>query len=328
MIAPSSLPPTVPRDAAAPGAVPPVDANEAAPASFFDAMLGLLGAEPPSVEPALAEAAALAQDGEAGQEPAAESAPAVLPAALPLLPSAVPLVSTPPAPSAVSDPAVAGAPLSPVSDAPRLDGLAALIRTQTTDARAVSASPPVPVAPALADTAAPTVEPALAPREGGLSATLASGWTTPSAPSGAAPEWAPLKLSPGKPEAWGESLRAALGERLSVQSAHGIDRALIRLDPPQFGSLEIAIRHEGGALSVQLFASNGEVVRQLQAIGDALRQDLASRQYTQVAVEVREGAAQGQGQRQGREAERDARQPGRALAEAGDDASSFALDRG
>ncbi|TCP15607.1 flagellar hook-length control protein FliK [Crenobacter luteus] len=320
----ASLPPSpaVPRDAAAPGAAPPADADEAAPASFFDAMLGLLGAAPPS-----AEAGPAIRDEETAREPAA------LPTVAPLLPPTVPLVPAPPAPSTRADPL--GTPIVPLSgasgvDAPRLDGPATPIWPQAADARAVAVSAAVPLAPALADATAPTVEPALAPREGGPSVQLVGAWAPPPAPSDPAPEWAPLKLPPGKPEVWGESLRAALGERLSVQSAHGIDRALIRLDPPQFGSLEIAIRHEGGALSVQLVASSGEVVRQLQAIGEVLRQDLASRQYTQVAVEVREGAAQGQGQgqRQGREPERDARQPGRALAEAGDAAAPFALDRG
>jgi flagellar hook-length control protein FliK len=152
-------------------------------------------------------------------------------------------------------------------------------------------------------------------------------------PRAALPEWALLTLPAGQPARWGESLRAALGERLAVQSMHGMDRALIRLDPPSFGSLEIAIRHEGGALTVQLVASHGEVVRQLQAIGDALRQDLSSRQYTQVAVEVREGApggGQGQGQgRSGRDTAPEGRTPGRALAEAdGDGSGPFALAQG
>ncbi|NDV12793.1 flagellar hook-length control protein FliK [Crenobacter sp. HX-7-9] len=132
------------------------------------------------------------------------------------------------------------------------------------------------------------------------------------------PEWAPLSL-PARSAAWQDPLRAALGERLTVQSAHGIDRALIRLDPPNLGGVEIALRHEAGVLSVQLTASNAEVARQLSVLSDLLRQDLGNRQYAQVTVEVREGAAgsgqqrQGQGQGQGQEG--NPRSPGRALDE-------------
>ncbi|WP_374422261.1 flagellar hook-length control protein FliK [Chromobacterium sp.] len=145
------------------------------------------------------------------------------------------------------------------------------------------------------------------------------------------PEWAPIKLPAQQPASWGDKLSAALGERLQVQSSHGMDRALIRLDPPSLGSLEISIRHEAGALQVQLTASHGEVVRQLQAIGDSLRQDLSNRQYTQVAVEVREGApGQGGQQRQERQGQQQPqRAPGRALAEAGQgDGQGFWLGQG
>ncbi len=147
------------------------------------------------------------------------------------------------------------------------------------------------------------------------------------------PEWAPLTLDAGKSASWGESLRSALGERLQLQSAHGMDKALIRLDPPRLGALEISIRHEGGGLSVQLTASNPDVVRQLQAIGEGLRQDLAQRQFSQVSVDVREGqagAGQGQGQGQGRQGgqQYSGQAPGKALAEADIPGEVFELGQG
>ncbi|MCL6262268.1 flagellar hook-length control protein FliK [Craterilacuibacter sp. RT1T] len=143
------------------------------------------------------------------------------------------------------------------------------------------------------------------------------------------PEWAPLTLDAGKSASWGESLRSALGERLQLQSAHGMDKALIRLDPPRLGALEISIRHEGGGLSVQLTASNPDVVRQLQAIGEGLRQDLAQRQFSQVSVDVREGQA-GAGQGQGRQGgqQHSGQAPGKALAEADIPGEVFELGQG
>ncbi|POZ63473.1 hypothetical protein C2I19_03235 [Chromobacterium alticapitis] len=109
-----------------------------------------------------------------------------------------------------------------------------------------------------------------------------------------------------------------------------MDRATLRLDPPSLGTLEIAIRHQAGALTVELTASHGEVVRQLQNMGDALRQDLGGRQYTQVAVEVREGmpSGHGQGGRHGRE-QQAREEPGRALTREGwREAEGFSLDQG
>ncbi|GGX82782.1 hypothetical protein GCM10011290_07860 [Vogesella alkaliphila] len=134
------------------------------------------------------------------------------------------------------------------------------------------------------------------------------------AAAAAVPEWAPLPVEDGSASAQGGALHQLLAQRLAVQSSHGIDRALIRLDPPSFGSLEIALRHEGGHLTVQLTASNGDMARQLQGIGDLLRQELGNRQFQSVQLEVRHGAGDGQGgQQQGRREPEQQASPGRAL---------------
>ncbi|MBB3120826.1 flagellar hook-length control protein FliK [Pseudoduganella violacea] len=137
-----------------------------------------------------------------------------------------------------------------------------------------------------------------------------------------------VKLA-GAPDQWQQPLRAALGDRLQLQLQRNNDHAVIRLDPPNLGSVEISIRHTAGALQVNLSASNGEVLRQLSTIGDTMRQDLSQRQYGEVAVTV--SASRGQGfadaDGRGRQPERDGqdgRQPGRALSEDGA-ASTFAM---
>ena len=134
------------------------------------------------------------------------------------------------------------------------------------------------------------------------------------------PEWAPLPVEDGSASAQGGALHQLLAQRLAVQSSHGIDRALIRLDPPSFGSLEIALRHEGGHLTVQQTASNGDMARQLQGIGELLRQELGNRQFQSVQLEVRHGAGDGQGgQQQGRREPEQQASPGRALQLAAED---------
>jgi flagellar hook-length control protein FliK len=141
-----------------------------------------------------------------------------------------------------------------------------------------------------------------------------------------------VKLA-GPPTAWRQSLQEALGERLNVQVGKNMEQAVIRLEPPQLGRIDIAIRHSAGTLEVNISATNGEVLRQLQTVSENLRSDLSQRQFTEVAVTVapaqKNSAApfgdpqQGRGRQQGREQEEN--QPGRALAEASNNASVFTL---
>jgi flagellar hook-length control protein FliK len=89
------------------------------------------------------------------------------------------------------------------------------------------------------------------------------------------------------------------------------------------------VRNRGGALQVNIAASHNEVLRQLNAIGDTVRQDLAHRQLGEVAVTVSSSSARnpadgGQQQRQ-QEQQREQRQPGRGLDEGDAGTTSFAM---
>lgn len=144
-----------------------------------------------------------------------------------------------------------------------------------------------------------------------------------------------VKLA-GKPDEWQQPLRAALGDRLQVSLQKGSDQAVIRLEPPNLGTIEISIRQSAGALHVSMSATHGEVVRQLNAVGDSMRQDLSQRQGGDVAVTVTQTPSRSlaDGQAGGRQQERDAEQqreqrgPGRALSDAGDTTNTtFAMAR-
>lgn len=132
----------------------------------------------------------------------------------------------------------------------------------------------------------------------------------------------------GPPTAWRQNLHEALGERLQLQLGRNIDQATIRLEPPMLGRIDIAIRHSGGNLEIHIAASNSDVLRQLNAVSDSLRSDLAGRQYSSVSVNVTDvprmqasaqtgGQTQGQGQAdsqgRSRQEQEQARTPGRAL---------------
>ena len=146
----------------------------------------------------------------------------------------------------------------------------------------------------------------------------------------------------GPPGTWRQNLQEALGDRLHLQVGNNIEQAVIRLEPPQLGRIDIAIRHSAGSLEVNITATNHDVLRQLQTVSDNLRSDLAQRQFSDVAVTVTpapRGAAAGgaggapfgdqaggRGRGQDRdEADGQQRGPGRALAEANDGTSGFSL---
>lgn len=147
----------------------------------------------------------------------------------------------------------------------------------------------------------------------------------PAVPGKLAEAALPLKLQ-GAAETWRRPLLEALGERIQIALGKRSEQALIRLDPPMMGSVEIAIRHQGGVLQVHLSASNDDVLRQLQSIGDSLRQDLGQRQYSEVTVHVGAGGRDGDG-RQRPDGTPEDKRPGRALAEGdrGQDPSTFVL---
>ncbi|PHV50342.1 hypothetical protein CSQ91_03935 [Janthinobacterium sp. BJB301] len=167
-----------------------------------------------------------------------------------------------------------------------------------------------------------------APAAPNLGLTGAIGNTATAAPAGDT-----IKLN-GPAQQWQEPLREALGERLQTQIGRNSEHATIRLDPPMLGRIEISIRHTAGALQVNVTASNSEVLRQLQGIGENMRSDLAQRQYTEVAVNIsatpRSPAAQAfaegdaRGQRQPGRQQDDA-EPGRALSDGSTASTTYAM---
>jgi flagellar hook-length control protein FliK len=158
------------------------------------------------------------------------------------------------------------------------------------------------------------------------------------APAAAPRDGGTLALS-GPPTAWRQNLQEALGERLNLQVGRNAEQAVIRLEPPMLGRIEISIRHAAGSLEVNITATHSEVLRQLNTVSDNLRSDLAQRQYTDVSVNVSQATpraqagaqaqsgfgadAQGRGRQPGQD--QDERAPGAALAEANQSTTAFSL---
>lgn len=139
----------------------------------------------------------------------------------------------------------------------------------------------------------------------------------------------------GPPTAWRQTLQEALGERMQLQVGKNAEQAVIRLEPPMLGRVEIAIRHSAGSLEVHITATHGEVLRQLQSVSEGLRNDLAQRQFSDVSVNIApapraaNGAptfAGGEGRGRQQDGRHQEQGPGEALAEANLGTSPFSLN--
>jgi flagellar hook-length control protein FliK len=291
------------RDPAAPASRAASGTDPALPLSAAELRTGMHGAQLPAAasdQPALASAA------QAGTAPAAPGAS-----------NAVPVTA--------SATAMAGAPANGTLPAP--------VPLRATAPHAFQAS-----AAAASDSSAPATVADAAPAEDGVAASTerpaAATWGVGASAPAASRAGADSVVLAGPPGAWRQTLHEALGERLNLQLTKNSEQAVIRLDPPMLGRIEIAIRHTGGTLEVALSATHSEVLRQLHAVSDTLRNDLAQRQFTEVAVTVApaargngnapSGEQQGRGRQPGRDDQ--PQDPGRALAEAGDPSSTFSLN--
>jgi flagellar hook-length control protein FliK len=199
---------------------------------------------------------------------------------------------------------------------PKID--AAVQATQTTQVTSLAKSTQAEVA---SNTLAPTVRDALT--------AFALNDTGPAPVADA-----PLKLPNGEPAQWRQPLQQALGERLQLNTTRSADTAVIRLAPPQMGQVDIAIRHEAGALKVSLSATHPEVLRQLQSVGEGLRHDLSQRHAGEVSVQVSEASgarfaqadADARRQRQGQDTPGD-NAPHRAWNDEDNEHAAFSMGR-
>ena len=283
-----------------------LDSQQAPALPFTQAFSRLLGA-------------AARETGGEGTAPLAEAAD-TLDAARPTAPQALPgLPAAPRTPGAEAGLAPSAAAAAPLADAagaaPSNTHSPARSLADTAAARALPAD-----ATALASAARPAREPALL--DG-----FATVFNANANSSGSGANEPVVRLDPARTELWQRPLAHALGERVQWQSAQGIDQARIRLDPPALGRIEIVVRQEGAQLQVQLTASSPEVARQLQHMGEGLRQELGQRQGQGVQVQVHDGGAQADARGQQRQGQsgRDEAEPGQALRGEHDPSRRFTL---
>jgi len=141
-----------------------------------------------------------------------------------------------------------------------------------------------------------------------------------------------VNVGAAQPDSWQQPLLQALGDRIQVQLASRSEQAVLHLNPPQLGRVEIAIHQQGGVLQVQMSATHDEVANQLRRISEPLRHDLVQRHAGDVSVQVaslasgsapsRDGQAFEQGRGSSSHDGRDGREPERQPARARDEADA------
>lgn len=80
---------------------------------------------------------------------------------------------------------------------------------------------------------------------------------------------------PTEPARFGQRLLQLLQDKVDLQLGLGLNKALIRLDPPSLGSIELSVQLDGDKLQVQLHSNNAQL---REAMGQGLEQLRASLQ--------------------------------------------------
>lgn len=95
---------------------------------------------------------------------------------------------------------------------------------------------------------------------------------------------------PAQSQHWGQRLVQMLSDKVDLQLGLNVNKAMIRLDPPSLGSIELSVQLDGDRLTVQMHSSNAQL---RDAMGQGLEQLRASLQQklgADVQIELRMGS--------------------------------------
>lgn len=113
--------------------------------------------------------------------------------------------------------------------------------------------------------------------------------STPGAAVSTLPVWQADPL-PAQSQHWGQRLVQMLSDKVDLQLGLNVNKAMIRLDPPSLGSIELSVQLDGDRLTVQMHSSNAQL---RDAMGQGLEQLRASLQQklgADVQIELRMGS--------------------------------------
>ncbi len=113
---------------------------------------------------------------------------------------------------------------------------------------------------------------------------------------------------PAQSQHWGQRLVQMLSDKVDLQLGLNVNKAMIRLDPPSLGSIELSVQLDGDRLTVQMHSSNAQL---REAMGQGLEQLRASLQQklgADVQIELRMGSDSSSQQQQQKASQQPAQQ--------------------
>lgn len=126
----------------------------------------------------------------------------------------------------------------------------------------------------------------LAPTAAVASAAVAS---AAGAAVSALPVWQADPL-PAQSQHFGQRLLQMLADKVELQLGLNVNKAMIRLDPPSLGSIELSVQLDGDRLTVQMHSSNTQLRDAMGQGLELLRASLQQKLGADVQIELRMGS--------------------------------------
>ena len=92
---------------------------------------------------------------------------------------------------------------------------------------------------------------------------------------------------PAQSQHWGQRLVQMLSDKIDLQLGLNVNKAMIRLDPPSLGSIELSVQLDGDRLTVQMHSSNAQLREAMGQGLEQLRTSLQQKLGADVQIELR-----------------------------------------
>lgn len=113
---------------------------------------------------------------------------------------------------------------------------------------------------------------------------------------------------PVQSQHWGQRLVQMLSDKVDLQLGLNVNKAMIRLDPPSLGSIELSVQLDGDRLTVQMHSSNAQLREAMGQGFEQLRASLQQKLGADVQIELRMGSDSSSQQQQQKASQQTAQQ--------------------
>ena len=103
---------------------------------------------------------------------------------------------------------------------------------------------------------------------------------------------------PAQSQHWGQRLVQMLADKVDLQLGLNVNKAMIRLDPPSLGNIELSVQLDGDRLTVQMHSSNAQLRDAMGQGLELLRASLQQKLGSEVQIDLRMGSESSSQQQQ------------------------------